>query len=138
MIRKGTYILFMTFNKPVGVVAGALGECRLDPGDYCYVGSAMGGLDQRVSRHLRGEKTVRWHVDYLTIKADGMRAYESYPDFIPECELGRIAVGCGASSAIEGFGCSDCKCRTHLFRTDSETERRIVEAAGLNVFCDER
>ena len=49
-VRKGTYVLFLTFSEPFEGDVGRLGRIYLEPGTYCYVGSAMGGLDQRISR----------------------------------------------------------------------------------------
>lgn len=47
------------------ITVGALGEFLFKPGYYIYVGSAQGGLDQRVSRHLKQDKNLHWHIDYL-------------------------------------------------------------------------
>lgn len=116
MIRKGTYVLFITLLDSRDIEVGALGIQRFGKGTYCYVGSAMNGLDQRISRHKSKDKTLRWHADYLTVAADGVEAAESYPDPIPECELAMRMEACGAIPFIDGFGCSDCKCRTHLFK----------------------
>lgn len=134
MKRPGTYILLMTLGSDRDIVVGALGTLHFPAGTYCYVGSAMGGLDQRVSRHLSREKSVRWHIDRLTIVADSSEAYVSYPDWIPECTLARMAEGFGMEPFAEGFGCSDCRCRTHLFRTDAEAIARLVSEARLVSF----
>ena len=44
------------------------GKLTLAAGQYAYVGSAHGpgGLRARVGRHLRAEKPLHWHIDYLT------------------------------------------------------------------------
>ncbi len=130
-VRKGTYVLFLTFSKPFQGEVGRLGNVHLDPGVYCYVGSAMGGLDQRISRHLSKEKRVRWHIDCLTLAADSVAAFESYPDPIPECTLAYTASLIGFEAVIDGFGCSDCHCRTHLFRVPSGSAHALVSEAGL-------
>lgn len=70
-VRRGTYVLTVRLDSPRTVRAGALGELRFDAGTYLYAGSAMGGLDQRISRHLSKEKTIRWHIDSLTMVCDG-------------------------------------------------------------------
>jgi Uri superfamily endonuclease len=132
--RKGTYALFLTFAAAIETDVGALGACRLEPGTYCYVGSAMGGLDARIGRHLAPEKKPRWHIDRLTVLDCDRRAYVSYPDPLPECELGRIALDCGAEIAVRGFGCSDCGCGSHLLRTDGEVMRRFIARARLTPF----
>lgn len=134
MIRKGTYVLAVTLGSPADIRVGALGILHFDPGLYIYVGSAMGGLDQRLSRHLRRDKTLRWHIDYLTSAADSAEAFESYPDFISECELARMAEASGMVPAAKGFGCSDCSCPTHLFRATAGQLAALVSSAGMARF----
>jgi Uri superfamily endonuclease len=133
-VRKGTYVLAIKLQTPRTVRAGALGEHVFGPGMYLYAGSAMGGLDQRLSRHLRREKTLRWHIDYLTSVCDSSEAYESYPDFIPECDLARMISECGGVPELKGFGCSDCRCATHLFRADEEVLQNVVARCRLAPF----
>lgn len=134
MKRPGTYILTITLGSDADLDVGALGPLHFEKGGYCYVGSAMGGLDQRVSRHLSKDKKVRWHIDRLTMAADSVEAYVSYPDCIPECTLAKMAEECGMTPSFKGFGCSDCNCRTHLFRTDPDGIARLVDRAGLISF----
>ena len=138
MIRRGVYVLFLRFGGPVETEAGALGHISLPAGDYCYVGSAMGGLDQRVSRHLSFEKNKRWHIDNLTIICRDMHALEHEGTSISECDLGRIVAEAGGEPAVDGFGCSDCNCQTHLFRVDWERAERVLKDRGLVVFTDKR
>lgn len=131
-VRKGTYVLAMTLGADTDIEVGALGTLHFPKGLYCYVGSALGGLDQRISRHVSREKRPRWHIDRLTMAADSVEAYESYPDWIPECRLASLAEGCGMSPFVEGFGCSDCSCPTHLFLTDGDSLNRLVGVSGLS------
>jgi len=98
------------------------------------VGSALGGLDPRIERHLRKDKVLKWHADYLTARADSVEAYISYPDYIQECELARMAEESGMVPSHKGFGCSDCRCRTHLFRTDADSMRRFCDSKYLLKF----
>ncbi len=134
MIRKGTYVLAIALGSDLDIEVGALGTLSFGKGIYCYVGSALGGLDSRVERHLRKDKVLKWHADYLTTRADSVEAYISYPDYIDECELARLAEQYGMEPSHKGFGCSDCKCRTHLFRTDAEHLRTFCERLNLSCF----
>lgn len=134
MIRKGTYVLFLTLSEDVTLEIGSLGTVSLEKGNYCYVGSAMGGLDQRLGRHLSKEKKIRWHIDRLTVIADNMYAYISTGDFIPECELAHIVEENGGLPAVKGFGCSDCHCKTHLFSVNPEETAEILREKGLTKF----
>ena len=133
-VRKGTYVLVIKLETSRTVCAGALGGHVFPPWTYLYAGSAMCGLDQRLSRHLRKEKTLRWHVDYLTTVCDSSEAYESYPDPVPECALARAIEECGGIPEIKGFGCSDCGCATHLFRAGEGTLEKVVARCRLVPF----
>ncbi len=133
-VRRGTYALLIALGSDSVIEVGALGEVPFPSGYYCYVGSAMGGLDQRISRHLAKEKKVRWHIDRLMTAADSVEAFESYPDCVPECELARMAEEAGMEPFAPGFGCSDCRCRTHLFRTDRRVFEKFLERSGCRPF----
>ena len=133
-VRKGTYAILMALGSDSVLDVGALGSILFPSGRYCYVGSAMGGLDQRISRHLSREKRARWHIDVLTLAADSAEAYESYPDPVPECELARMAEESGMEPFAPGFGCSDCRCRTHLFRADDGSLKRFLSISGCRPF----
>ena len=138
MKRMGTYVLVITLGSDLTTEVGALGTLSFPAGVYLYTGSALGGLDQRVSRHIRHEKTVKWHIDRLTVAADSVIAYESYPDYVPECELASMAGDCGMVSSVDGFGCSDCSCRTHLFRVTDGSLDLLISRARLEPFRDRR
>ena len=138
MKRMGTYVLVITLGSDLTTEVGALGTLSFPAGVYLYTGSALGGLDQRVSRHIRHEKTVKWHIDRLTVAADSVIAYESYPDYVPECELASMAGDCGMVRSVDGFGCSDCSCRTHLFRVTDGSLDLLISRARLEPFRDRR
>lgn len=129
MIRKGAYALFLHLPEDVTMDVGSLGQVSLERGTYCYIGSAMNGLDQRISRHLRREKKIRWHIDRLTTIADKMEAYETSE--IKECELRDIAEECGMIPSVKGFGCSDCGCRTHLLSVSPRSREMFISSARL-------
>ena len=130
-VRKGTYVLFVTLRNETTITAGALGPHTFSPGTYCYVGSAMAGLDQRLKRHLAHDKKLKWHIDHLTTVCDSSEAWESYPDFVPECELADRVGALGGIPEMEHCGCSDCRCLTHLFRVDAGTKADLVSELHL-------
>lgn len=138
-VRKGTYVLLLTFDSDREAEVGALGTHLLHAGTYCYVGSAMGGLDQRVSRHLRRDKRVKWHIDHLTTVCDRLSAWESWPDHVPEGDLARMAAECGMIPAINRFGCSDHpEDGTHLFRADGDSAALLISSCRMEPFRDRR
>ena len=134
-MRSGIYVLFIRFDTPKDIKAGALGTIRFQD-DYCYIGSAMNGLDQRISRHLSKEKKIHWHIDNLTVAADKIEAFES--PSCDECGLRRKAEEAGMIPAVKGFGCSDCRCDTHLLISDERSRTELIENEGLTAFRDLR
>lgn len=118
---SGTYSLVVEAAEPVEFEAGALGELDLKEGLYAYTGSARGsGGFGRVERHLRvlrGEHDVRkWHVDHLNVQPD------IYPHAVVKSHAGECEVAEALAErfdGVEGFGCSDCRCGSHLHRVGS-------------------
>jgi Uri superfamily endonuclease len=109
------YCLVMRLSRPCVVRAGRLGVRRLAKGWYVYVGSAKRGLGARVDRHLRREKRLRWHIDYLLTVA-GVRDVWTLP-WTEGAECGtnaRIQAMPRAAAPWSRFGSSDCRCQSHL------------------------
>lgn len=113
------------------IKVGALGIVEFRKGTYCYVGSAMNGLDRRIKRHLSDNKKIRWHIDYLTKECSGMEAYEAAPN-ISECGLGETVRENGGTDSIKGFGCSDCGCATHLFFLSTGAKEKLCSDHKLS------
>ncbi|KAB2951795.1 DNA/RNA nuclease SfsA [Heliorestis acidaminivorans] len=110
----GSYLIVMHLPERTTLTVGSLGEIILEPAYYVYVGTAKTNLTQRVNRHLRKKKTLRWHVDYLREKATTCSALPIRTTERIEHDLaGRLASL--AQWTVPGFGCSDCKCTSHLF-----------------------
>ncbi|MFO7795441.1 MAG: GIY-YIG nuclease family protein [Promethearchaeati archaeon] len=120
---KGSYILIIELAKSLKLKIGALGEIEFFPGFYAYIGSAMGKIGSstllnRVKRHLKApaEKKSHWHIDYL-LNDENTNIVKIL--LCPcktklECILAD-EIKNNADDLILGFGCSDCKCDTHLF-----------------------
>ncbi len=133
MIRKGTYILVMDIPD-IGIYVGSLGMLNFSKGAYCYVGSAMNGLDQRIGRHLTKEKKIRWHIDRLTTTCISIEAYEAVSQEMCECGLCEIVSENGGEPSFKGFGCSDCRCDTHLFSLDTNSRKRLCSDLRLTPY----
>ncbi len=116
---KGTYVLIIQINKTIRPKIGALGEVTFPAGLYAYVGSAQNNLELRVKRHKRKEKRLFWHIDYLLNNeaAKVIGVYYRQGGKEEECQVASLLAQNGKS--ITGFGCSDCRCRSHLFRAES-------------------
>jgi len=113
---KGVYVLIIQVNKDTDVNVGALGKLTFKKGLYGYVGSAQTNLEKRIKRHLRKEKRKFWHVDYLLDDdaAKIAKVFFKQAGKSEECETAKVIGERGR--AINGFGCSDCNCKSHLFQ----------------------
>lgn len=109
---KGVYTLGVEVVGEVEV--GSLGKVPFD-GRYLYVGSARGpGGLKRVARHLSKDRATRWHVDHILDEGEVISVVVTATEEDLECRLSEL-VGMRLPMAVEGFGCSDCDCSTHLY-----------------------
>jgi Uri superfamily endonuclease len=71
-VVKGAYflVIFLTAGENrKKIPIGKLGTFYFPAGFYIYVGSALNGLDARITRHLSKNKKKRWHIDYFLDRA---------------------------------------------------------------------
>ena len=123
MVAKGAYCICIEVGDDLRVEIGALGVIDFHKDRYIYVGSALNGLDSRVLRHLNTSKgvynAIHWHIDYLlreeSVSVEAV--YVRLSDEKIECEIACKVSRYG--SGVKGFGCSDCKCNSHLFRVEN-------------------
>jgi Uri superfamily endonuclease len=109
---KGCYLLLLELITSQKIQIGKLGILFFKKGFYVYIGSAMNNLESRVKRHLRSEKKLHWHIDYLLKHARIIDVYYKESSKKKECI---VADNFKNLEKILGFGCSDCKCKSHLF-----------------------
>ena len=62
---KGCYILLIKLEKDKIIKIGKFVNRLFKKGFYVYIGSALNGLENRINRHLRNNKKIHWHIDYL-------------------------------------------------------------------------
>ncbi len=107
-----TYQLLIEVARPLRRAIGSLGTFDFSAGRYVYTGSARRGLEARIARHLRADKTLRWHIDYL-LTAPDVRVIDVKRSSRNECALNRALRG---QVPVPGFGASDCRagCGAHL------------------------
>jgi len=91
------------------VTVGKLGDLNFKKGFYFYIGSAKIGVN-RILRHFKKEKKKKWHIDYIT---DTFEVVGAILTKFEECELSNYVSK--FFDGVKGFGCSDCKCYTHLY-----------------------
>lgn len=119
--EPGTYALILRSRSHAKAQIGRWRQIDLEPGYYIYVGSAFGpgGVQARVSRHCRGTKPNRWHIDYLREFLNPFGAWYTHETSRLEHQWAQVLCDMSGVSSIRGFGCSDCKCYAHLFQTST-------------------
>jgi len=113
----GIYLLILHLPE-TGIATTRSGQhFHLEPGWYLYAGSAMNGLAARLRRYFRPVKTVHWHIDALRQHARivGVGPFISGEPTL-EHALADLVSAHPEATPIPGFGASDCRCSTHLFR----------------------
>jgi len=135
-MASGVYVIVISVSNDIRIDVGALGSINFEKGWYAYVGSAQKCLEKRIHRHLRKAKQKFWHIDYL-LDDDAVKILEVFhkeagkPD---ECEIAK-KISMHASKEgipIQGFGSSDCRCISHLFKLkDYQFLREFMHKAGM-------
>jgi Uri superfamily endonuclease len=118
VVLKGSYCLIIRVSRDITLQIGKLGSFDFDMGFYVYVGSALNSLVGRLKRHLSDDKKLFWHVDYLLADSNVelVEIVFAVDDGKWECALASEVGSAGVD--VKGFGCSDCKCSSHLFKFD--------------------
>ncbi|MEJ2654534.1 MAG: GIY-YIG nuclease family protein [Acidihalobacter sp.] len=118
----GTYVLLCEAGAERSRVRiGRFGEFSLESDWYAYVGSAFGagGLNARVGRHLRRDKPLRWHFDYLRPYVVPRAVwYAMGPMRCESAWASALGTMPGAAVPLAGFGASDHPGASHLFAFD--------------------
>ena len=128
----GTYVLLLKANAPIVLDMPRFGQVALPASQYAYVGSAHGpgGLRARVGRHLRAEKPLHWHIDYLTAALPIVDVVAAAGIARLECIwVKRLIALDGTSVPVPGFGSSDCRngCPAHLVRLSDDLKSTQLE-----------
>lgn len=126
---KGVYCLIFS-NQQCNLRIGSLNDVNFEAGYHIYVGSAQGtGGLKRLYRHVtlskEGGKKARWHVDHINLDGHFKLVCVIYASTHRklECPFANSL----RSKPVNGFGCSDCACRSHLFYRCSDPTDEVVE-----------
>lgn len=117
---KGTYLLLIQLDRKVSIKD----RWVLEAGLYVYVGSAMSGLLQRVARHFKKEKKKHWHIDHLLERAKILGAIMLPCEERLEESISKMLAE--KFDGPKGFGSSDLKVRTNLYRINDVNEFFVV------------
>jgi Uri superfamily endonuclease len=142
-ITNGIYTLLIKVKNNKNILVGKLGNIEFKKGFYVYIGSAQNNLKARIKRHLRKNKKIFWHIDYLT-SHQGTQIIEvwilSDNNRRKECEVAekfyKEVSPCGI---IRNFGSSDCKCPSHLFyfKNKRNKVRTFLKKSGFKKILNE-
>lgn len=127
---KGIYCL--VFKNPACTTGiGALGPVAFRRGWHVYVGSALGsGGLARLERHVslsRGkDRKPKWHIDYLSCSDRFNLRYTVHA--LTEDRLECRLAGELGEPFVPSFGCSDCRCPSHLFYRRINPHDEIIRA----------
>lgn len=126
---KGIYVLIMHLTHPRQISIGNRPPVHFSGGYYAYVGSALGGIEARVNRHLRNVKKRRWHIDYLLAEAPITEVIIGETETRVECAVARALDA--QFTPVPNFGASDCRCSSHLFLAP---DNEVLSPAARHVF----
>lgn len=112
---KGTYLLLLECLNDCEIEVGKLGKIIFKKGYYIYIGSAMNNLEKRILRHLKKDKKIKWHIDYLTTNDSFIirKIFIKKSNKKEEEKISKIFEK--YFNFIKNFGNSDCKDNSHLF-----------------------
>jgi Uri superfamily endonuclease len=114
-MTPGIYHLLIHLSQDASITVGKLGDFHFPAGYYIYTGSALGGLESRVSRHLSSKKRLHWHIDYLLQHGQVIDVVTHETTERLECQSHQKILSLpNCKTLVKGFGSSDCKCRSHL------------------------
>ena len=128
---KGSYVLVIQLPESRLISVGKLRTAVFDAGYYVYTGSALRGFKTRINWHLRKEKKLHWHVDYLLQRAEITGLFLIQTEKRLECEVACILEK--KYNVVPGLGSSDCNCIGHLFYSPGEMMgdiNEILESEG--------
>lgn len=129
---KGSYLLLIELKKDTQISIGKLGKKHFNKGYYVYVGSALNNIEKRILRHIGKNKKIFWHIDYFLSYGKIVKAFYKENNIKEEC---KIAENLDKSlSPIIGFGCSDCKCKSHLFYGTYEEIIKFIHNLKMNTY----
>jgi Uri superfamily endonuclease len=130
---KGAYILVIKVSKDQEIQIGKLGKLFFKKGYYIYIGSALNNLKKRIQRHFKTDKKLHWHIDYLLEKAEILEVYIKKNNIKEECKISQFFNK--RMENIPGFGCSDCKCKSHLYYTSKKEIENITKHTDMIKYC---
>jgi sugar fermentation stimulation protein A len=135
LINFGAYAVIYYLKEGNKIAVPRFGEYFLRKGWYVYSGSAKKNMIHRVSRHIRKEKKLKWHIDYFSVLDNVIPKEIFLFEHRNECEINRLFKEAGGGIIIDNFGATDCKnkCGTHfLYFKKLPKLEPVVDFGGIN------
>jgi len=129
---KGSYVLIIELKENKTLQIGKLGKTYFKKGFYIYVGSALNSLEKRIQRHLIKNKKMHWHIDYLLHYAKIINVFYKESNKREECYV--VKKLDKKFLSITDFGCSDCKCNSHLFYSSKNNIMPIIVEMNFQLY----
>ena len=117
--KKGIYVLEIFSPRTFTIQHKVFHHIKFKKGFYYYTGSGQKNLYKRIERHLKKNKKLFWHIDYITslpfIKIFRVKIFPDMPKKF-ECILVNILThNYEIIFPVKNFGNSDCRnCCSHL------------------------
>lgn len=120
--NTGSYCLIINVKNRMYLKIGRKVKKYFPAGFYVYVGSAMNNPDRRIARYISTDKKIHWHIDYLLEHSQLVCIFRIDSTVRLECGISNSIYLKSEATVTQGFGASDCSCKTHLhyFRNSSE------------------
>jgi sugar fermentation stimulation protein A len=125
-----TYLLLIYLKRRYFLKIGKRGIKEFRGGYYVYVGSGRRYGFQRIMRHIKKLKKLKWHVDYILKKGEIKRIWIILGESTNECIISK-ALQARGKIVVKKFGSSDCHCPSHLFYFKNNPERSIEKIINL-------
>jgi Uri superfamily endonuclease len=114
------------------IPVGKSGKIDFKKSYYIYAGSALNGLDQRIQRHLRKQKKMHWHIDYLLNHAKIVNVFYKQSQVKEECFIAKTLEK--ELFILSDFGSSDCLCKSHLFYGSYEEIKNAISNLEMKLY----
>ena len=126
---KGIYALILKLESDKKITIGRLGPINFRRGYYIYIGSALNALEGRINRHLKKDKKIHWHIDYLLNEAriNEILFFETIKKL--ECKFAKKMQK--NLDVIKNFGASDCSCEGHLFYSEEHPAHLLEDFSSF-------
>jgi len=115
--QPGTYLITLESRSRQSITVGRNSVIKINPGYYCYVGSAFGpgGVLARVRRHCRISEHKHWHIDYLREATSPTCVWFNHSSTRREHRWAGALGQLPDAEPLHGLGCTDCDCPAHLY-----------------------